>query len=543
MAAQTELPRPGVEVIQVFRTVSPTVTTPTLVPCVVGPCKQVVEATVQSAAGGSSLNADALIQTPASFLATDGAGDPPSYSLSKGVLVFGVNRHAEVVVSFAAGTYKPTDVVKKVNDALTAAGEVEAYARVVEVDGVRTSWRLRTVGSDEFQVLDIDPAGSTQAVLTGTVDLTSLVYGVSGDLDGLTLGLSIDGGAEVVTTFTAPANEAAALAAINTALGATATASQASGTNYLEVTSASTGKLSQVQVTSGTALTVLGLTLNDSVVGEGSTPSVLSTFGLNTKDVFFGANNYAGYELVVPPSSFPDPRDNYEELSIENATIRTFLSVSGGSSALEALRTSSLLRKGGSVTVIDDGNGDNLSPFLDAAGEDFTSLSTVPTAATVTGADAPTFASLSGKTLTLSDGRTPRQVTFGTCAAIADVVDQINAVWNTGDGLLADASAGKLRLTSTKKREDGTTLAKGEDSQLVILGGSAITPTNYLDPGNIVLSRLLVRAANPVGTNATFQQVAVGVERQLRRNLVVSADGIGNFGRHIAVLLGVSRRG
>lgn len=61
-------------------------------------------------------------------------------------------------------------------------------------------------------------------------------------------------------------------------------------------------------------------------------------------------------------------------------------------------------------------------------------------------------------------------------------------------------------------------------------------PANYLDPGNIVLSRLLVRAANPVGTNATFQQVAVGVERQLRRNLVVSADGIGNFGRHIAVL-------
>ena len=44
-------------------------------------------------------------------------------------------------------------------------------------------------------------------------------------------------------------------------------------------------------------------------------------------------------------------------------------------------------------------------------------------------------------------------------------------------------------------------------------------PPNYLDPSNIVLSRLLIRAANPSGENARYQQVAVGVERQIGRQV------------------------
>jgi outer membrane receptor protein involved in Fe transport len=61
-------------------------------------------------------------------------------------------------------------------------------------------------------------------------------------------------------------------------------------------------------------------------------------------------------------------------------------------------------------------------------------------------------------------------------------------------------------------------------------------PANYLDPANIVLSRLLIRAANPVGTNAQYQQFAAGVERQLGGDFVASVDFIGNIGRNIAVL-------
>ena len=39
----TELPRPGTEVIQEFQSVSPTIVTPTLVPCVVAPFFEVIE--------------------------------------------------------------------------------------------------------------------------------------------------------------------------------------------------------------------------------------------------------------------------------------------------------------------------------------------------------------------------------------------------------------------------------------------------------------------------------------------------------------------
>lgn len=61
-------------------------------------------------------------------------------------------------------------------------------------------------------------------------------------------------------------------------------------------------------------------------------------------------------------------------------------------------------------------------------------------------------------------------------------------------------------------------------------------PSNYLDPANIVLSRLLIRAANPVGTNAQFDQASIGIERQLGRSFVVSADVVGNRGSNIAVI-------
>ena len=61
-------------------------------------------------------------------------------------------------------------------------------------------------------------------------------------------------------------------------------------------------------------------------------------------------------------------------------------------------------------------------------------------------------------------------------------------------------------------------------------------PVNYLDPGNIVFSRLLIRAANPDGTNAQYQQFAAGIERQFGHDFAASVDFIGNLGRNIAVL-------
>lgn len=60
----TELLEPGVSVIQEFRTVSPTIVTPTLPPCVVAPAFQVVEALETDSTGNQVLNADAVASTP-----------------------------------------------------------------------------------------------------------------------------------------------------------------------------------------------------------------------------------------------------------------------------------------------------------------------------------------------------------------------------------------------------------------------------------------------------------------------------------------------
>jgi len=66
-------------------------------------------------------------------------------------------------------------------------------------------------------------------------------------------------------------------------------------------------------------------------------------------------------------------------------------------------------------------------------------------------------------------------------------------------------------------------------------------PANFLDPSNIVLSRLLIRAANPNGVNASYDQFAVGIEKQMGRTVAVSADLNGNFGRDVAVLRNINQ--
>lgn len=60
-----ELLQPGVSVIQEFRTVSPTIITPTLVPCAVAPAFQILEALETDSTGNSVVNTDAVASVPA----------------------------------------------------------------------------------------------------------------------------------------------------------------------------------------------------------------------------------------------------------------------------------------------------------------------------------------------------------------------------------------------------------------------------------------------------------------------------------------------
>jgi len=64
-----ELPRPGISIIQQFRTTSPTIVQPTLVPAIIGPAFQLVEAYKQDSSGNNVANTDAMISMPPVLLA------------------------------------------------------------------------------------------------------------------------------------------------------------------------------------------------------------------------------------------------------------------------------------------------------------------------------------------------------------------------------------------------------------------------------------------------------------------------------------------
>jgi carboxypeptidase family protein/TonB-dependent receptor-like protein len=94
-------------------------------------------------------------------------------------------------------------------------------------------------------------------------------------------------------------------------------------------------------------------------------------------------------------------------------------------------------------------------------------------------------------------------------------------------------SEDQLALNPPGLRNNNQTTTSNTTPVIVLSTGF---PANYIDPSNIVLSRLLIRAANPSGENAMFKQFSIGGERQLARDFVVSADLVGNYGSDIAVL-------
>jgi outer membrane receptor protein involved in Fe transport len=61
-------------------------------------------------------------------------------------------------------------------------------------------------------------------------------------------------------------------------------------------------------------------------------------------------------------------------------------------------------------------------------------------------------------------------------------------------------------------------------------------PANYLDPSNLVIRNLKLRAAFQDSPRTMVQQFGGGIERQLARDFVVSADVVGSFTRNLAVL-------
>jgi outer membrane receptor protein involved in Fe transport len=116
---------------------------------------------------------------------------------------------------------------------------------------------------------------------------------------------------------------------------------------------------------------------------------------------------------------------------------------------------------------------------------------------------------------------TPRTVVRGGYGRFFNSLDRIG-------------SEDQLALNPPGLRNINQTAAANAITPILILREGF--PSTYLDPSNVVLSRLLIRAASPSGESAEFDQVSGGIEQELVGGFVVSADLVGNFGRNIAVL-------
>jgi len=66
-------------------------------------------------------------------------------------------------------------------------------------------------------------------------------------------------------------------------------------------------------------------------------------------------------------------------------------------------------------------------------------------------------------------------------------------------------------------------------------------PANFLDPANINVARIMVRAADRNTPRTEVRQFGAGVERQIGQSFVVSADFVGSSTSHLAVLRNINQ--
>lgn len=567
------LPQPGVSVIQVFQSVSPTVITPTLVPTIIGVCRQVVDVLTTTATGGQTLNSEALVPLPAFFIAAAATGSPPAYAgLDGEKLVLSLNNSPPIDIVFAGSPLSPAQIVAQVLLVFSAQNITGFTAELVGT----TQWRLRSIATDQFQTikvlgtgsdvtspevlaafglgpdktytgtafyaqdalyiptinfpnpnnniaqLEIDPTteraflffggpslssallellqtqsflsngigtpavttGSvdltgltyaTPAVITGTVDLTtSGLYGGGGTLDGKTLTLNVNGAGPLSLSLVGTGNafsEATLLAAIAAEWpGFTVTTN---GSHFLVLTDLTYGTGSSIVVTSTTGATALGI--SGSSTGTAGTTDGLTLVlsingGANLTVTFAPTPNVAGLlaeiNAIVSAVALATEAPSTHFLVLTTIMIGALASIQVVSgTALTALGLVVGTQTGVSaVQAIDSGSGSALTSLLAFPGQNFTSG---PTSAQVIGTTSPTSVT-DGDTLEIDDGTGAQTLTFFGATTLTEIITQINGLFGVAAGgfILASNSGGHLALTNTKL---------GVESIVDVLGGTAVS--------------------------------------------------------------------
>jgi hypothetical protein len=145
MADAPQMDRPGVEVIQQFASVAPTILRPSLSGCVVGPCKQVIEAVTDE----GTLNSESLVTTPARFT-SPWLGTPFQFAGIGGkTLALSVNNGPAIPVTMPVTNPTVAQVVDAVRTAAIAG----------------LSAKVETSGSQQRLVLETTSKGDNAALV------------------------------------------------------------------------------------------------------------------------------------------------------------------------------------------------------------------------------------------------------------------------------------------------------------------------------------------------------------------------------------------
>ena len=462
-----ELPQPGVEVIQVFRSVSPSIITPTLLPNIVGVAKQVVELLVDDGAGGQQLNPAALIQLPGFFVALAASGGPPAVygGLDGLALALKLNNGPEVTVLFEDATASgltPATVVGQINAAFALAGVTVALAELVG-DGT-TQWQLRTIGTGPFQTI---------YVTANTDPAVAAAFGIG--LGQTYSGLSAYNQYEVEipqSNFPDPRGNLAELGI------------ELDSIRVFQALGSGQGVRESLR---DTAFLRNGV-VDDAAVFTGSVDLTTLTLpgDIGTNDLILAIDGGADQSFNFASPANPAAIVSQILAAITGVTVTLNLSnqlvitslTTGASSSVEVVGGAAAATlglavstvTGDSIEALDDGDGDAFTSLIEFFGEDFTAA---PTAAVLT-ASAAALNPPDGETLVLSDGQQPQTVIFDSVASITDIIAQINAVVGPAAGgriTASDAGGGVLRLTHS---------LSGTDSYIEIIGGTSLA---NLDPG------------------------------------------------------------
>jgi len=492
-----ELPRPGVEVIQVFRSTSPTVVTPTLVPCVVGVCRQVVDVLVASAGGGTVLNSDALVPLPAQFIAAAAPGG--LYAGLDGLkLVVSINNNPSLEVTFSGTSLSPAQVVSQVLQALSDAGVTTATAEAVGTD----RWILRTYAAGQFESIEVlAGAGETDAAVLSAFGLGPRLYPGRDGYDQHGFVLSPASFPDPRSNLTKLAIENDSIRAFLYLGGASPQLKELLRTqSFLRRGDATPAVMTfSGDLSVGGTITALD-TQTLSLVIDGGTPLVTTfatpadaaavAFQINAVIGALGTATIDGSNFLVITTAKKGPG--------ASIAIPTGTAVGLGFPGAAAVGLTA-------ATTVAPGNGQAVSAIVQFPGEDFTA---VATAGTLLGSIAiPGGGIADGLTLILDDGQTEQTVTFASAITPALVVSQINEVVGAGAGgqLLATIDTSALRLTSTDLGLDGI---------VKVVGGTAATLLGFVAGDSDLGAPFPVKPGDDIyidGTLfATVSQVAPG---------------------------------